>query len=194
MSSVIVANPFQDPLSDSFFLGQYRITSVDDWDKIMDLMAAHMAAHGVLLLGGELGAGKTTFVRRFLKFLGYQGVVPSPSFTLAQHYVLPKTFENKSKILGSCALGGNDIKNPISLWHVDLYRLNDPDPLQLEELGIMDMWQELCIMEWPQRLGTLRPENYLWGTIDFFQDSPHERIFSLWTNWKLYHARWSLEQ
>ncbi len=82
----------------------------------------------VVLLSGELGAGKTTFVRGLLKSFGHVGTVRSPTFNLIQTY--PTT-------------------PPV--MHADLYRLESA-----EGLGIEDYLDEfVCLIEWPDRLGTL---------------------------------------
>jgi tRNA threonylcarbamoyladenosine biosynthesis protein TsaE len=87
---------------------------------------------GALTLGlsGDLGAGKTTWVRAMLRALGYTARVPSPTYTLMEIYQI-----------GS-----------ISLIHMDLYRIAGDD--ELEQLGIRDyLGQPSCwlIAEWPQR-------------------------------------------
>lgn len=81
-------------------------------------------------LSGELGAGKTAWVRAMLRGLGFSGRVPSPTYTLMEIYEIP----------------------PISLIHMDLYRIHGDD--ELAQLGIRD-WQEQpgcwVLAEWPQR-------------------------------------------
>ncbi len=84
-----------------------------------------------IALAGELGAGKTSFARGLLRGLGHAGDVPSPTFTLMQHYDPP------------------GVRLPV--WHVDLYRLDtlaEADVLALEEGG-----HALTLIEWPERLG-----------------------------------------
>jgi tRNA threonylcarbamoyladenosine biosynthesis protein TsaE len=92
----------------------------------------------VIALLGDLGAGKSSFVRALLRALGHRGEVPSPTFTLVQHYDL--------------ALG--------PVWHFDLYRLAAPE--EALELGIEEAFAEaLTLIEWPEILGALLPGDRL---------------------------------
>ena len=90
----------------------------------------------VVTLSGELGAGKSTFARGVLRALGEQGPIKSPSYTLLESYDLPG----------------------ITVIHLDLYRLRDPD--ELENLGLPDYHRPgfLWLVEWPERAaGRLPP-------------------------------------
>jgi len=93
----------------------------------------------VIALKGELGAGKTSFARAFIRArAGHDEVVPSPTFTLAQPYDFPN----------------------VTIWHFDCYRLRDPE--EAWELGIEDAFRDgISLIEWPERLGHLLPSRRL---------------------------------
>ena len=90
----------------------------------------------IIFLHGDLGAGKTTLVRGLLRALGHAGRVPSPTYTLVEPYEL-----------GS-----------LSLKHLDLYRIADPE--ELAYLGIRDM-SGAVLIEWPERGAHFLPEQDL---------------------------------
>jgi len=93
-------------------------------------LAPALGAGDVLLLSGEIGAGKTHFARALIQsLLPEPEDVPSPTYTLVQVYPGPG-FE---------------------IWHADLYRLSGPEEVQ--ELGLEDAFVDaLCLVEWPDRL------------------------------------------
>ncbi len=104
-------------------------TSQEAQEQIGACLAAAVAGECVIYLYGELGAGKTTLVRGFLRALGHQGAVKSPTYTLMEPYRV-----------GGCPL-----------YHLDLYRLGDPG--ELEYLGIRDLLGQgaVLLVEWPER-------------------------------------------
>ena len=107
-------------------------------------LAARLAARArqgdVIGLQGELGSGKTTFARAFIRSLGDgREEVPSPTFTLVEIY--------------ACAG-----KPPV--WHFDLYRLTAAE--EAWELGIEEAFADgISLIEWPERLGGLLPPEHL---------------------------------
>jgi tRNA threonylcarbamoyladenosine biosynthesis protein TsaE len=93
-------------------------------------LAGALQPGDVITLSGPLSAGKTTMVRGLLAGLGHRGEVPSPSFAIVQPY--------------------EELKPPV--WHVDLYRIDDPS--DLDELGLDDVGQEgVLLVEWPEHAG-----------------------------------------
>ena len=93
------------------------------------MLAKAARAGDVITLSGDLGAGKTTLARGFLAALGHEGEVPSPSFAIVQPY---------------------EALSP-AIWHVDLYRIEDP--AELEELGLDAAADAVLLVEWPDRAG-----------------------------------------
>ncbi|GGI91562.1 hypothetical protein GCM10007973_29800 [Polymorphobacter multimanifer] len=124
-------------------------------------MAAVLRAGDVVALSGALGAGKSTLVRSMLRALGWEGEVPSPTFTLVQEY---------------------DVTPPV--WHIDLYRLNGPD--EADALGLFETDAALLI-EWPERLEDRLPADALRLTLSGSGDAPRRLTWNLPAAWK---GRW----
>lgn len=105
----------------------------------------------VLFLHGDLGAGKTTLVRGLLRGLGYTGAVKSPTYTLVEPY----EFDGRAApAIGSMPSTPQPLSTPdhrLSVYHFDLYRLNDPE--ELEFLGVRDYLEGkgICLVEWAER-------------------------------------------
>ncbi len=119
-----------------------RRLTLDGEEATAELAAeiASLAEDGdVIALSGELGTGKTTFARAFLREWGVREEIPSPTFTLVQTYELEAG----------------------TVWHFDLYRLENPDDAL--ELDIEDAFTEgISLIEWPERLGAYLP----WERLD----------------------------
>ena len=122
----------------TFTKGPILLPSETDTDALAQRIAPILRAGDVLLLEGDIGAGKTAFSRALIRArLGYEEDVPSPTFTLVQTY-----------------------EDDVDIWHCDLYRLTSPD--EAIELGLDEAFEEaICLIEWPDRLGDLCPETAL---------------------------------
>lgn len=97
-----------------------------------------MGANRIFAFRGEMGAGKTTFISEVCRQLGVRDVANSPSFSIVNEYV---------------AEPSGDI-----IYHFDFYRLDSPQ--EALEVGIDDYFYSgrLCLIEWPEMIGNLLPE------------------------------------
>jgi tRNA threonylcarbamoyladenosine biosynthesis protein TsaE len=98
-------------------------------ERLGALLAATAAVPAVVHLRGELGAGKSTLARAWLRALGVAGAIRSPTYTLVERYPLPQG----------------------EALHLDLYRIGDA--AELEFLGLDEAEAVLWLVEWPERGG-----------------------------------------
>jgi len=115
---------------------QKYLNSEEDTEKFGAELFETMPSKCLIFLRGDLGAGKTTLVRGFLRAAGYNGVVKSPTYTLVEEYTLAAR----------------------KVFHFDLYRVVDPE--ELEWIGIRDYFDQdsVCFIEWPDRGKGFLPE------------------------------------
>lgn len=103
--------------------------SPDETRALGERLGQTLAVGDVLLLSGELGAGKTLFVQGLARGLGFEGPVSSKSFVIMGEYA------------------GRE-----KLYHADLYRLEDPE--QVQDLALDEMTSDgVLAVEWPERAG-----------------------------------------
>lgn len=116
----------------------------------------------VIALSGDLGAGKTSLARGLLAALGLSEEAPSPSYAIVIPYDPPT------------------VRLPV--WHVDLYRLDDPE--EAMELGLDDaLLDGVLLIEWPERLGWLWPDT-LRLHINVPEDGPRRLTATVPPSWK----------
>ena len=106
-------------------------------------------AGDILLLTGELGAGKTCFIQGLAEGLGVPGYVRSPTFVLTHQY-----------------------SGRLTLFHLDLYRIDGP--LEAWDLGLEEQLfgGGVCAVEWADRAPGIFPDGCLWVHLDYQPDSP----------------------
>jgi tRNA threonylcarbamoyladenosine biosynthesis protein TsaE len=112
-------------------------------------LARQINSGSILLLQGDLGAGKSVFIRGVMRSLGVNEAIPSPTFTIVNQY--------------EGTLPGSDKRIP--LYHFDLYRINDP--YELYEIGFEEYVYSdgVTFIEWPDKAGELIPEDCMVITI-----------------------------
>jgi tRNA threonylcarbamoyladenosine biosynthesis protein TsaE len=138
-----------------------RLRTLPDLQATAGLAAAVAALvrpGDAILLEGPLGAGKTAFARAFLRAASGDPAleVPSPTFTLVQSY--------------ATAQG--------TVHHYDLWRLDGPDALA--ELGWDEACNDIVLVEWPDRLGALRPPDALTIALQAVGEDARHATLSGW--------------
>ena len=116
---------------------QFETYSPEETEALAARIASETKSGTIILLRGDLGAGKTAFTRGFARGLGITDPVSSPTFTIVQEY--------------PCADGR-------MLYHMDLYRINDSDAALA--FGIDDFLfdsRAISLIEWPERAEGLYP-------------------------------------
>ena len=126
-------------------------------------LANAIRAGDVVTLSGPLGAGKTTFARGLIGALGHVGDVPSPSFAIVQPY--------------------DELEPPV--WHVDLYRIDDP--AELDELGLDSSADAVLLIEWPERGGAHMWDDALRLSLDVAPEGDRILTAKLPPSWE---GRW----
>lgn len=122
-----------------------QIHSEDAMQRLASKLSELVPPGSVIYLLGDLGAGKTTFARGFLRGSGVSGRVKSPTFTLVEPYELADK----------------------SIFHFDLYRIETAD--ELKQLGLDDYFNAdtICLIEWPDKGKPILPAADILCKIEF---------------------------
>ncbi len=131
-------------------------------EEIGAWIASRLRPGDAVLLSGPLGAGKSTLARALIRAAcGDPALeVPSPSYTLVQSFEVPGP-------------------QSLTIHHFDLWRLDGPEPLA--ELGWDDALAGVVLVEWPDRLGSLMPDDGL--SIELVPAGPGTRSLTV-TGWE----------
>jgi tRNA threonylcarbamoyladenosine biosynthesis protein TsaE len=133
-------------------------------ENFAHILSKNVQPGDTILLSGPVGAGKTHFARSLIKSLLISDEdVPSPTFTLVQ------TYETQAG----------------EVWHADLYRLSSEQ--EIEELGLSEaMIDAVCLIEWPDRLGSYTPEDALHINITPLNALDERSVITHWS-----HPKWA---
>ncbi len=117
----------------------YKITSLEDTNKLAIFLSKHMKKNAIILLNGDIGVGKTTFAKFFINALSSSTIhnVTSPTFPIVQSYMIDSGI----------------------VYHLDLYRIENEK--ELFSLDLTEIFNHLCLIEWAEKLADLLPKDYI---------------------------------
>lgn len=127
--------------------------TIDNLDNINDVARDFIQSIGearVLAFYGKMGAGKTTFIKALCQVLGVQDVITSPTFAIVNEYTAGEGIANNIGIMPG---------DPI--YHFDFYRIKKLE--EVYDMGYEDYFYsgDMCLMEWPELIEELLPDNAL---------------------------------
>ena len=127
-----------------------QITSLNEIAQAAKQLKAAIGNHTIIAFHGEMGAGKTTFIKALCAEYGVTDNVASPTFAIINEYVTPEKH---------------------TIYHFDLYRLETLADLQ--NIGAEDYFYtgNLCLIEWPELANSLLPSDTLHVTISVMPDN-----------------------
>ncbi len=136
-------------------LGEYTTRSEEETIELGKQFAARLKPGDVVALYGDLGAGKTEFVKGICYYFHVTEIVSSPTFTIINRYE-----------------GEDAAHHHVTLYHIDLYRIQSPK--ELEEIGLAECTEEeqaIKLIEWAEKAnGTLPKRHYS----VYFEFSPED--------------------
>lgn len=123
----------------------FNLPTLTDLPAAAAWLNAHRGNHTLVLFEGEMGAGKTTFIKAFCESRGVAAAeISSPTFSLVNEY--------------------RDARDQ-PIYHFDFYRLDDPE--EAAQMGALEYFDSgyLCLVEWPSRVEALLPPDWLLVTL-----------------------------
>ncbi len=132
-----------------------EVNSLADLPVVAQQLSDFASGQKVFIFEGDMGAGKTTFIKNFCKHLGIEDVVSSPTYSIVNEYESPN--------------------GPV--FHFDFYRIKDIR--EAYDLGYEEYFYGggTCLIEWPERVAELLPENYIKVEIKVLDED--RRLFKL---------------
>ena len=132
------------------------INNLEEIENVADRFLKLTAGSNVIAFYGTMGAGKTTFIKAICKVLGVPDTVNSPTFTIINEY---RTKEGKS------------------IYHFDFYRIDKIE--EAYDIGFDEFIENgyLSLIEWPEKIETLLPDNTLRVQINVLENEVREIVF-----------------
>ena len=137
----------------------------------------------VISLEGELGGGKTTFVKGFARGLGIKEMIKSPTFVIMKKYKLKASSKPASSVGGqaikSCksSVGSRNFKY---FYHVDCYRIENPKEISnLTWKEIVKNPQNIIAVEWGEKIKEILPEKYFQIAFEFINKNTRKLTFKI---------------
>lgn len=133
---------------------EYKISSIDELEFVAESVLKSLEGEKVFLFYGEMGAGKTTFIKQLCRVLGVSEPTSSPTFSIVNEY--------------------ESSHGPV--FHFDFYRLKTET--EALDLGYEDYFysNHYCFIEWPEKIPNLLPDTYV--TVKIWVDENDNRIIS----------------
>lgn len=129
---------------------EIKINSVDEVSVSAETFLNAIGDKNIIAFSAEMGAGKTTFIQAVLNILGIEDIVPSPTYSIVNVY---------------------DSEKYGRIYHFDFYRINDIH--EAMDIGVEEMLysNDLCFIEWPEKIKDLLPDNVIWSYIRINEDT-----------------------
>jgi len=137
------------------FTMEIAVKDLSDLPQVASELLEFASKERIFIFEGEMGAGKTTFIKSFCKTLGVEDVVSSPTYSIVNEY------ESQN--------------GPV--FHFDFYRIKTIQ--EAYDLGYEEYFYGggICLIEWPERVAELLPDHFV--KVEIFVSEGNERIFSL---------------
>lgn len=132
----------------------FSSNSLDDTLMLGKNLASLLKKGDLVVLSGELGAGKTKFTEGFLKFFKLEDEISSPTFNIVNEYK----------------------KDDISIYHFDVYRLEDVS--EFYEIGGDEYFENgICLIEWGELIKDALPKSFISIDITKLENDENKRLF-----------------
>ena len=127
----------------------FKSNNLDDLEDIAERVIEFGKDHGIWLLMGQMGTGKTTLSKVLCRKLGVLDTVQSPTFSLVNEYLT---------------------ESGETIFHFDFYRIEDIE--ELANIGVEEYFDSgnLCLIEWPEKVSEVIPDEYLKISIELNED------------------------